>query len=110
MNIRKNRQGRKTENESLSGLSRREFLKTAIATGVFVTGSGLITSCSSQTLMHQVEAKYGTDEFTFAYISDSHLLDRGKEHRFAVSLIKAVEDVNAMDPQPDFVLYGGDLA
>ncbi len=45
-----------------------------------------------------------------AYISDSHLLVRGKEHRFARALIKAVEDVNAMEPQPDFVLYGGDLA
>jgi Icc protein len=26
------------------------------------------------------------------------------------ALIKAVDDVNALDPQPDFVLYGGDLA
>ena len=24
--------------------------------------------------------------------------------------MRAVDDVNAMDPQPDFVLYGGDLA
>ena len=24
--------------------------------------------------------------------------------------VKAVEDVNALDPQPDFVLFGGDLA
>ena len=110
MSIRRYRQDRKTENESLSGLNRREFLKTAIATGVFATGSGLITSCYSQTLVRQVEAKSGTDEFTFAYISDSHLLARGKEHRFARSLIKAVNDVNVMETQPDFVLYGGDLA
>ena len=26
------------------------------------------------------------------------------------SLLRAVDDVNALDPQPDFVLYGGDLA
>jgi 3',5'-cyclic-AMP phosphodiesterase len=31
-------------------------------------------------------------------------------HRFAKAVLKAVEDVNALDPQPDFVLYGGDLA
>lgn len=110
VNIKKHRQDRNTKYEPLSELSRREFLKTAIATGVFATGSGLITSCSSQTLMHQVEVKYGTDEFTFAYISDSHLLARGREHRFAKSLIKAVKDMNALEPQPDFVLYGGDLA
>ncbi len=110
MNTKKDKQDRKTKHESLSELSRREFLKTAITTGVFTVSSGLIASCASQTVMNKVEAKSGTDEFTFAYISDSHLLDRGKEHRFAVSLIRAVQDVNAMDPQPDFVLYGGDLA
>ena len=30
--------------------------------------------------------------------------------RFVRSLLRAVDDVNALDPQPDFVLYGGDLA
>jgi 3',5'-cyclic-AMP phosphodiesterase len=48
--------------------------------------------------------------FTFAYISDSHLYKRELNDRFVRSLLRAVDDVNAMDPQPDFVLYGGDLA
>ena len=48
--------------------------------------------------------------FRFAYISDSHLYERGINDRFVRSLLKAVDDVNALDPQPDFVLYGGDLA
>jgi 3',5'-cyclic AMP phosphodiesterase CpdA len=48
--------------------------------------------------------------FRFAYISDSHLYARGMTHRFAKAVLKAVEDVNALDPQPDLVLYGGDLA
>ncbi len=26
------------------------------------------------------------------------------------AIVKAVDDVNALDPQPDFVLFGGDLA
>ncbi|MDR4507684.1 MAG: metallophosphoesterase [Candidatus Brocadiaceae bacterium] len=99
----------KTPYISLPGISRREFLKTAVTTGILVASSGC-ASQYSQSLAEQVEIKQGTEEFMFAYISDSHLLDRGKEHRFARSLIKAVEDVNAMDPQPDFVLYGGDLA
>jgi len=30
--------------------------------------------------------------------------------RFVRRALKAVEDVNALDPQPDFVLFGGDLA
>jgi 3',5'-cyclic-AMP phosphodiesterase len=48
--------------------------------------------------------------FTFAYISDSHLYARNVNERFLRGLLRAVDDVNAMDPQPDFVLYGGDLA
>ena len=48
--------------------------------------------------------------FRFAYVSDSHLFARGMTHRFAKAAAKAVEDVNALDPQPDFVLFGGDLA
>jgi 3',5'-cyclic AMP phosphodiesterase CpdA len=35
---------------------------------------------------------------------------RERTPRFAKALVKAVEVVNALDPQPDFVLYGGDLA
>ena len=30
--------------------------------------------------------------------------------RFVRQLLRAVDDVNHLDPQPDFVLYGGDLA
>ena len=48
--------------------------------------------------------------FRFAYVSDTHLYARGMTHRFAKAALKAVEDVNALDPQPDFVLFGGDLA
>jgi len=48
--------------------------------------------------------------FRFAYISDSHLYDKDVNDRFVRGLLRAVDDVNRMQPQPDFVLYGGDLA
>ncbi len=48
--------------------------------------------------------------FVFAYISDAHLYERTLNQRFVRAIVKAVDDVNALDPQPDFVLYGGDLA
>lgn len=48
--------------------------------------------------------------FTFAYVSDSHLYEKTLNERFVRQLERAVADVNALDPQPDFVLYGGDLA
>src|SRR6202158_3367737 len=38
------------------------------------------------------------------------LYTRNVNDRFILSAVKAVEDVNALDPQPDFVLFGGDLA
>ena len=39
----------------------------------------------------------------------STLVRVGRRER-VVREIKAVDDVNALDPQPDFVLFGGDLA
>ena len=45
-------------------------------------------------------------QFRFAYISDSHLYERNLNDRF-IPILKAVDDVNAMDPQPDFVFFGG---
>lgn len=109
MNIRRDKHGNKTKHEPSSGFNRREFLKTAIKTGALATVPGSLLSYS-QSMAQQVEIKHGSKKFTFAYISDSHLLDRGREHKFARALIRAVNDVNMLDPKPDFVLYGGDLA
>lgn len=105
-NKRKNEQAQYTK---LAGVSRREFLKTTMKAGIFIAGSDYMLN-SSENLVQLIAAKQGKEEFVFAYISDSHLLARGKDHRFARALIKAVDDVNALEPQPDFVLYGGDLA
>lgn len=52
----------------------------------------------------------GKPPFTFAYISDTHLYTKNLNERFVRGAPKAVDDVNALDPQPDFVLFGGDLA
>lgn len=46
----------------------------------------------------------------FAYLADTHILARAVNERFVKALLRAVDDVNAMDPQPDFVVFGGDLA
>ena len=48
--------------------------------------------------------------FRFAYISDSHLYRKDLNERFVRSILRAVDDVNHLDPKPDFILYGGDLA
>jgi len=84
--------------------SRRTFIKGA---GTLLAGGLLPVS-----LMELVFAK-ASDNFTFAYISDSHIQQiSGNEfvRNFDRGLIRAVAECNLMDPKPDFVIYGGDLA
>ena len=47
--------------------------------------------------------------FRMAMISDSHLYSQ-EGHKFDLQLEDAVAQVNALEIQPDFVLYGGDIA
>jgi len=53
------------------------------------------------------------DNFTFAYVSDSHI-QHIEGDRFVRNwdrgLIRAVAEVNLLRPKPDFVVFGGDLA
>jgi len=99
---------------SLHNCDRRHFLKVTARFAAMAAAAGVIQPHGFQL----VELAYGAAKpeqapevaFRFAYVSDSHLFARGMTHRFAKAVVKAVEDVNALDPQPDFVLFGGDLA
>jgi len=84
--------------------NRREFLK----------GAGAVAAASTLPLT-TVELAFAdpAKNFTFAYISDAHIQqisgasfvrnwDRG--------LIRAVAETNLLQPKPDFVMFGGDLA
>lgn len=96
---------------ALQNLDRRSFLKVSAAAMAAVAASGgKVTPHSFQpvTVAHAQGA--GKPPFRFAYISDSHLYERKLNDRFVNALMRAVDDVNGMDSQPDFVLYGGDLA
>jgi predicted phosphodiesterase len=95
---------------SMKNLSRREFGKLAAAASTAVLSKGLVHPRTFQL----VEIAHAEDKpaggFSFAYISDSHLYEKSLNDRFIRSILKAVDDVNALSPQPDFVLFGGDLA
>jgi 3',5'-cyclic-AMP phosphodiesterase len=103
----------------LKGLDRRTFLKVAAAAAGAVMAKGLVTPHGFQ-LVNVANAApsksaatsgmAGQAPFSFAYISDTHLYDKTLNERFVRAALKAVEDVNALDPQPDFVFFGGDLA
>jgi Icc protein len=94
----------------LRNLDRRSFLKVAAAAAGAALANGVTVHPRSFATIGVADAKARIEPFTFAYISDSHLYDRTVNDRFVNALLRAVDDVNGMDPQPDFVLYGGDLA
>ncbi len=101
--------------DELGRLDRRGFMRVAGLSAGIAAGLGLRTPHSFQ-LVEVAEAAGGgpgsgdKNKFTFAYISDTHLYKKELNDRFVRSILKAVDDVNSLDPQPDFVLFGGDLA
>jgi Icc protein len=100
--------------ESLQNCDRRHFLKVSLKFAGMAAAAGWLQPHSFQLVNVANAAPAAGEEpqvaFRFAYVSDTHLYARGMTHRFAKAALKAVEDVNALDPQPDFVLFGGDLA
>ncbi len=84
--------------------TRRDFLKSMAA----ATGAGLLP-------VSMVELAFADQEknFTFAYISDSHIQQiSGSKfvYNWDRGLIRAVAETNLLEPRPDFVMFGGDLA
>jgi 3',5'-cyclic AMP phosphodiesterase CpdA len=96
----------------LPRLDRRGFLKVSLAAAAAAAANGIRFHPTSFQPVTVAGAATGKPEesFTFAYISDSHLYERALNDRFVNALLRAVDDVNHLDPPPDFVLYGGDLA
>jgi len=88
----------------MSKLNRRELLKGA---GVLLAAGTLPVS------MVEMAFADNSKNFTFAYISDSHI-QQIKGNTFVRNwdrgLIRSVAETNLMDPKPDFVFYGGDIA
>jgi Icc protein len=124
----KHMEEREAAYRALSRLDRRQFMKVSLA--ALAAGSALgvtphsfqpITFAAAQTpppgAPKPGNAPKGStpppakpESFRIAYISDSHLYERKLNDRFVNAILRAVDDVNRLVPQPDFVLYGGDLA
>jgi len=48
--------------------------------------------------------------FRFAWVSDTHLYPRELNSRFVEKTVRALKEVQAMNPPADFMVFGGDLA
>ncbi len=103
---------RKEFYSGLMNLDRRSFLKVASASMAAAAGLGMTGLGSFQPMKVAMGADENGNEISFkiAYISDSHLYLKSVNDRFANNLMRAVEDVNALEEAPDFIFYGGDLA
>jgi Icc protein len=85
-------------------LNRRDFLKGAAS-----------VAAASTLPLSTVELAFAdpAKNFTFAYISDSHIQHiKGSQfvNNWDRGLIRAVAETNMLRPKPDFVMFGGDLA
>jgi len=104
---------RKAFFDEFKNADRRTFMKLSTQAAGLAMAAAAFPPHSFQLVEYVYAAEPDTAPqvaFRFAYVSDTHLFDKGMTHRFAKSALKAVDDVNALDPQPDFVLFGGDLA
>jgi hypothetical protein len=81
-------------------IDRRDFLKLAgIGGAVFASG---LAGCATMA--------GGQDDFYFVQLSDTHWGFEGPPNPEAkVTLKKAVQTVNALERQPDFIVFTGDL-
>lgn len=91
-------------------LDRRDFFKVMAASATAIVGKGLLPPHSFQLVEVAEAAPAKVEKFTFAYVSDTHLYSPELNDQFIRAAMRAVDDVNRLDPQPDFVLFGGDLA
>ena len=104
------REERRTFFHDFKNLDRRSFLKASAAAVGAAVGGGLIPCpFQSVSIAQDTVPAEGGGSFRFAWISDSHLYEKKVNDRFVRSILRAVEDINNLDPQPDFVFYGGDF-
>jgi Icc protein len=89
----------------MSRMTRRKFLRNG---GALLAAGSLPLS-----LVEIAFGKVAPQNFTFAFLSDSHITHiKGKDfvRNWDRGLIRAVAEANLLDPRPDFIFYGGDIA
>lgn len=95
----------------MNKVSRRQFMgmSTKAAAGTMFAGTFAPTATSMFGIGGVAEAASNkVSPFTFGVLTDAHLYDID-DHKFEAYLNEAVDNMNKLNPAPDFVLYGGDI-
>ena len=88
-------------------ITRRTFIHRSLLVGAATVGQTFAGGrCSTPSTSPTPPRR----RFRFAWISDTHLYPRTLNTRFVEKAVRAVKDVQAMDPPADFLIFGGDLA
>ena len=92
-------------------ITRRVFLHRALLGGTAAAAATAGWLPRINTLdMAFAQERGAPQTFKFAWISDTHLYPREVNTRFVEKAVRAVREVQAMDPPADFLIFGGDLA
>jgi 3',5'-cyclic-AMP phosphodiesterase len=88
-------------------ITRRTFLHKSLfyGTAAGVAAYGWFPILNTIDVAHAATA----ESFKFAWISDTHLYPKDVNTRFVDKAVKAIQEVQAMNPAPDFLIFGGDL-
>src|SRR5215475_5277197 len=93
-----------------NNLDRRDFLKCMQWVGSGVVW-GMAGGIPVSRLLEAEPQKQKSGPFTFVQISDSHIgFNRPANPDVAATLQAAVDQINALDRQPDLVIHTGDLS
>jgi 3',5'-cyclic AMP phosphodiesterase CpdA len=88
------------------GITRRTFLHRSVA-----AGAGSLASFGWFPLINVLDFTLGAQApFRFAWVSDTHLYPREVNTRFVDKTVRALKEIQAMNPPADFLIFGGDLA
>lgn len=88
-------------------ITRRTFIHRSLLFGAASVGQ----TFAWWPLLNTIDVAHAAEApFKFAWISDTHLYEKSLNTRFVDKVVRAVQEVQAMDPPADFLIFGGDLA
>ena len=92
-------------------ITRRVLINRALLGGTAAAAAtaGWLPRINTMDMAYAAEGG-ATESFRFAWISDTHLYPKEVNTRFVDKAVRAIKDVQAMDPPADFLIFGGDLA